>query len=183
MGKDAMRAVAPFWIGDWRERRFAIAKLESGSVSPGMSSLQKQGDDMEISVEHLGAVQFEIKTRGHSIVSDQPSSAGGYDEGMTPPELLLASLGSCAGYYAAEYLRKHKLASEGTTVRVSCEKVSKPVARMTDFVIEVNAPKELSEEHLRGMEQAVEHCLVHNTLLNPPKIRVKVAGPAVLADK
>jgi uncharacterized OsmC-like protein len=27
---------------------------------------------------------------------------GGFDEGMTPPELLLTSLGSCAGFYAAQ---------------------------------------------------------------------------------
>ena len=131
---------------------------------------------MEVTVEHLGAVQFEIKTRDHSIVSDQPVNAGGFDEGMTPPELLLASLGSCAGYYAAEYLRKNKLATDGTRVTVSCEKVNKPVARMTDFVIEVNAPVELNAEQLKGMESAVEHCLVHNTLLNPPKISIKAAG-------
>ena len=89
---------------------------------------------MEVTVEHLGAVQFQIKTRGHSIVSDQPVDTGGFDEGMTPPELLLASLGSCAGFYAAQYLRKHKLATEGTRVRVTCEKVKDPVARMTNFV-------------------------------------------------
>jgi putative redox protein len=137
---------------------------------------------MQVTVEHLGAVQFEIRTRRHSIVSDQPLNAGGFDEGMTPPELLLASLGSCAGYYAAEYLRKNKLAAEGTRVQVSCEKVTKPVARMTDFVIEVNAPVELSDEQLRGMESAVQHCLVHNTLLNPPKIAIKVASREVLAS-
>ena len=131
---------------------------------------------MEIAVEHLGAVQFEIKTRGHLIVSDQPVNAGGFDEGMTPPELLLASLGSCAGYYAAEYLRKNKLTTEGTRVHVSCEKLTKPMARLTDFVIEVNAPVELDVEQLKGMEAAVEHCLVHNTLLNPPKISIKTAG-------
>jgi hypothetical protein len=44
---------------------------------------------MEVTVEHLGAVQFQIKTRGHSIVGDQPADSGGLDEGMTPPELLL----------------------------------------------------------------------------------------------
>ena len=27
---------------------------------------------MEVTVEHLGALQFEIKTRHHVIVSDQP---------------------------------------------------------------------------------------------------------------
>ena len=137
---------------------------------------------MEVTVEHLGAVQFEIKTRGHAIVSDQPADSGGFDEGMTPPELLLASLGSCAGYYAAQYLRKNNLATEGTRVRVHCDKVKEPVARMTNFVIEVDAPVELTKEQRRGVEQAVLGCLVHNTLLHAPKISLKVDGLA-LAEK
>jgi hypothetical protein len=29
------------------------------------------------------------------------------------------------------------------------------------------------------VEEAVEHCLVHNTLLDAPKIELKVAGAAV----
>jgi len=131
---------------------------------------------MEVFVQHLGAVQFVVKARQHTVVSDQPVENNGHDEGMTPPELLLASLGSCAGYYAAQYLRKHKLASEGTRVRVTCEKVKDPLARMTNFVIEVDAPVELNEEQRKGVEEAVEHCLVHNTLLHPPKISLKVAG-------
>jgi len=131
---------------------------------------------MEVTVEHLGSVQFEIRTRNHSIISDQPIKDGGFDEGMTPPELLLASLGSCAGYYAAQYLRRQKLATEGTRVRVTCEKVKDPLARLTNFVIEVDAPVELSEEQRKGVEEAVEHCLVHNTLLHTPKIALKVAG-------
>ncbi len=104
---------------------------------------------------------------------------GGFDEGFTPPELLLASLGSCAGFYAAQYLRKHKLATEGTRVRVTCEKVKDPLARMTNFVIEVDAPVELTPKHQKGVEDAVEHCLVHNTLLEAPTISLKIAGAAV----
>jgi len=99
---------------------------------------------------------------------------------MTPPELLLASLGSCAGYYAAQYLRKHKLAIEGTRVRVTCEKVKDPVPRMDIFRIEVEAPVELSPEHRKGVHEAVKHCLVHNTLLHPPKISLEVESAVVL---
>lgn len=128
---------------------------------------------MEVLVEHLGSVQFEIKTRGHSLVADQPAEQGGYDEGMTPPELLLASLGSCADFYAAQYLRKHKLAIEGTRVRVRCEKAKDPV-RLENFKIVVEAPVELSPEHCQGVYEAVEHCLVKNTLLYPPKISLNV---------
>src|ERR1039457_4738939 len=106
---------------------------------------------MEITVEHLGALQFEIKARQHAIVSDQPPENGGHDEGMTPPELLLASLGSCAGFYAAQYLRKHKLATEGTRVRISADKLREP-ARVDNFRIEIETPVVLNEQHRAGVE-------------------------------
>jgi uncharacterized OsmC-like protein len=135
---------------------------------------------LEVTVEHLGAVQFEVKTRGHSVVSDQPVDSGGFDEGMTPPELMLASLGSCAGFYAADYLKRQKLAVEGTRVRVTAEKAKNP-ARLDNFRIEVDVPAGLSEEHLRGVEEAVHRCLIHNTLTHPPKIELEVRGAATVA--
>lgn len=133
---------------------------------------------MEILVEHLGGVQFEIKARQHTIVCDQPPENGGYDEGMTPPELLLASLGSCAGFYAVMYLKKHKLSTEGIRVHVSADKAKAP-ARMEDFRITVEVPAEFTEEHKNGIEDAVHHCLIHNTLLNPPKITLEVKSVAL----
>jgi len=133
---------------------------------------------MEVSVEHLGGTQFEIKARQHTIVCDQPPENGGYDEGMTPPELLLASLGSCAAFYAAMYLKKHKLSTEGTRVQVSAEKAKAP-ARMENFRITVEVEAGFNDDHKRGIEEAVHHCLIHNTLLNPPKIRLNVQSVAL----
>lgn len=126
-------------------------------------------------------MRFEIKARVHTIVSDQPRENGGFDEGMTPPELLLASLGSCAAYYAADYLRRNKLATEGTRVRVVAQKEKNP-ARVDHFRIELDVPVGLSEEHLKGVEDAVHRCLIHNTLMNPPRIET-VVRCAVGAEK
>ena len=134
---------------------------------------------MEVTVEHLGAVQFEIKARQHTIACDQPFENGGFDEGMTPPELLLASLASCAGFYAAQYLRKFKLATEGTRVRVLADKAKDP-ARLDNFRIEIETPLELTVQHRQGVERAVHHCLIHNTLLYPPKITIDLKEPAVI---
>jgi len=136
---------------------------------------------MEVRVQHLGGVQFEIKAREHSLVCDQPAENGGYDEGMTPPELLLASLGSCAGFYAAMYLKKHKLSTAGTVVRVTAEKLKDP-ARLDNFRIEVEVPVGVDEKQREGIEESVHHCLIHNTLLLPPKVTIDVKG-AVLAEK
>jgi putative redox protein len=134
---------------------------------------------MEVFVEHLGAVQFEIKARHNTIACDQPPENGGFDEGMTPPELLLASLGSSAGFYAAQYLKKHKLAEQGTRVHVTAEKAKNP-ARLSSFNVRVEVPIEIRDEHRKGVEEAVHHCLIHNTLLNPPTIalEIKSAVPA-----
>jgi putative redox protein len=132
---------------------------------------------MEVFVEHIGAMQFDIKARQHSVVCDQPVENGGFDEGMTPPEFLLAALGSCAGFYAAQYLRKQGLAKEGTVVRVTAEKMLNP-PRLDNFRIEIGAPVSLSPAHKTGVEEAVKHCLIHNTLLHPPKIQVEIrTGP------
>ena len=134
---------------------------------------------MEVTVEHLGAVQFEIKARQHTIISDQPVENKGYDEGMTPPELLLASLASCAAFYAVDYLVRNNIAREGVKARVTADKVKGPF-RVDNFKIEVEVPGDLSEAHVKGVEDAVHRCLIHNTLLHPPKMEVaiNVAVPA-----
>jgi len=129
---------------------------------------------MEVTIDHLGAVQFEIKARQHTIPCDQPPENGGFDEGMTPPELLLASLGSCAAFYAAQYLRKYKLATEGTRVRITADKVKDPTARIDNFRIEIETPVELTDQHRAGVERSVHHCLIHNTLLHPPQITIDI---------
>lgn len=134
---------------------------------------------MEVTVNHLGSVQFEVKARQHTIVCDQPPDNGGFDEGMTPPELLLASLATCAGFYAAAYLKKHKLAESGTKVRVTADKV-KPPARLDNFLIDIDIPVELTEQQRKGVEDAVHHCLIHNTLLSPPKITLGITTASMV---
>ena len=134
---------------------------------------------MEVTVEHLGAVQFEIRARQHTITCDQPEENGGFDEGMTPPELMLASLGSCAGYYAAQYLQKKGLASEGTRVRVTAGKVAGP-ARLENFEITISLPVLIESEHRKGVEESVHRCLIHNTLLHPPRITIDIENGATV---
>ena len=111
------------------------------------------------------------------MICDQPAENGGTDSGMTPPEFLLASLGTCAGFYAAQYLKARSLSAEGLEVTVSAEKARQP-ARVGSFRIEVTVPH-LTPEHEQGILRAVKACLIHNTLLNAPQIDT-VVHPAVL---
>lgn len=135
---------------------------------------------MNVVVRHQGNVKFEAEARGHRVVCDQPLSNKGGDQGMTPPEFLLASLGTCAAYYAVEYLRTRGLNEDGVEVRVDAEKSAGP-ARLGKFTIALIAP-EVEERHQQGLMRAVKSCLVHNTLLHAPSIEIalesRVAVPA-----
>ena len=71
---------------------------------------------MVVKITHLHHVKFAIQSRSQTIVCDQPAENGGEDSGMTPPELLLASLGSCAAFYAVQYLKTRNLAQSGVEV-------------------------------------------------------------------
>jgi uncharacterized OsmC-like protein len=129
---------------------------------------------MEVKVTHLDQVKFSIQSRSHTILCDQPAENGGADSGMTPPELMLASLGSCAAFYAVQYLKTRNLAQSGVEVSVTADKLKQP-ARLGNFNIHVVCPVPLTEEHKEGLMRSVHHCLIHNTLLAPPEIRIELA--------
>ena len=132
---------------------------------------------MEVVVDYLGAVKFDVKARKHTIPCDQPEENGGLDEGVTPPELLLASVGTCAGYYAVQYLKTRHLNGRGLSIRVTAE-VAKQPARLSSFQIEVHVPVQLNERHREGLLRAVVSCLITNTLVNSPKIDVDIVASA-----
>jgi uncharacterized OsmC-like protein len=131
---------------------------------------------VEVTVKHLGEVQFEVTARQHTVLCDQPAENGGKDEGMTPPEFFLASLASCAAFYAVAYLKKKGLPREGVEARVTAGKAAAP-ARLANFKIEVKIPTALSEADRAGVDDAVHHCLIHNTLLYPPTIEIELKTP------
>ncbi len=135
---------------------------------------------MEVTIKHLDHVKFLIQAGSHTILCDQPAGNGGNDEGMTPPELLLASLGSCAAFYAVQYLKIHNLAQSGIEVSVTADKLKQP-ARVGNFRILVSCPVLLTESETEGLMRSVHNCLVHNTLITRPNIRIELSTREIAA--
>jgi len=128
---------------------------------------------MQSITRHLDGKTFETTVGAHRIITDQPISQGGANAGPTPPELLLASLGACAGHYAVEYLRARSLPLTDLEIRVSAAKGTGP-ARLASFFVEVILPG-IDERHQQGLLRAVKTCLIHNTLKMIPAIELAVS--------
>jgi uncharacterized OsmC-like protein len=114
------------------------------------------------------------EARGHRVISDQPKEKGGTDLGMTPPELFLASLGACVGVYAASYCRNHKLAYEGMEVRVVSKIAEDSPRRMGSVEVYLKTPAVVPEELKAGLLSTARRCLIHNTLNQPPEIKIEL---------
>ena len=132
---------------------------------------------MEVKARHLGGAKFEVAAGRHRVMCDQPRENAGEDSGMSPPEFLLASLATCAGYYAAQYAKTRGLNLDDLSVRVTAEKKLQP-ARLDSFRIEVDAAG-LEEKHEAPMLRAVKSCLIHNTLLGSPGVEIEIHSGVV----
>jgi len=129
---------------------------------------------MELTVDYIGGVAFRAKARNHEILCDQPVDNGGQDTAMTPPELLLAALGTCAGFYAVRYLQTRNLPHEGVHVKVTAEKTTEKPFRLDGFKVEVTVPAIEDERHREGVFRAVNACLIHHTLKESPRIDIEL---------
>jgi putative redox protein len=126
-------------------------------------------------VTQVGVDRFQIDVRGHQLLVDQPRRDG-EEAGPSPTELFVASLAACTGHYAAGYLRRHQLPSDG--LRVDCEwtMLAADHARVGRVVLRVTAP--VPGELQTGFREAVEHCTVHNSLRRPPQVTIILNDPS-----
>jgi len=128
---------------------------------------------MQVTIRSIDQVKFSIQTRSHTIICDQPAENGGEDSGMTPPELMLASLGSCAAFYAVQYLKTRNLATSGVGASVTADKLTQPT-RLGNFRVHVTCPATLTEDQNKGLMRSVHQCLIRNTMVSQPEILIEL---------
>lgn len=130
----------------------------------------------DLHVRHLDGERFEISVRQHSLTVDQPREDGGEDSAPTPTELLLAALASCVAYYARRFLVRHDLSTEGLSVQVVYEMGARP-ARVAQVRLLLHVPAGLPDDRRDALLAVASHCTVHNTLRQPPAVRIELAEP------
>lgn len=131
----------------------------------------------QITVHHLGADSFAIDIRGHKVVVDQPTDSAHQEAGPTPTELFVAALASCAAHYARRVLIRE---DPDATVTVICRhRMSSAAPWRVELVeLDVTLPPGLSTQRRASVERAMEHCTVHESLRQPPRIITRLMPDA-----
>ncbi len=128
---------------------------------------------MEMFLAHKGKKKFVVAARGHQIIVDQPLEQEGNDEGMTPPEIFIASLATCMGVYILNYCKNSGINPNDMTLNIKWEKASNP-ARIGNVKVDIKLPRYKNMEREQAIIKVAEHCLVHNTINMPPEISINL---------
>ncbi|MDQ2676116.1 MAG: OsmC family protein [Actinomycetota bacterium] len=111
---------------------------------------------------------------GHTLISDEPASAGGNDEGPSPTRLLAASLAACTAITVEMYADRKgwDVGELEAEVETSYEG---PVP--TRFEVTLRLPAELESEQVEKLLVIAGKCPVHKALAGDTAITV-VNDPA-----
>lgn len=126
---------------------------------------------MEISFPGGAAVDAVFK--GHTIHTDQPQRAGGGDTGPAPFDLFLASIGTCAGYYALVFCQQRGLSTDDLKITLGLERdLERP--RLSGIKIQVQLPGDFPEKYRAAILRSIDQCAVKRHIIEPPEIVTEI---------
>ncbi len=132
-----------------------------------------------IRVAHQGGHRFSARVRDHEVIVDQPRGSGGEDAGPTATELLVTSLVACVAHYGHTFCKRHELPDHVDAEATWWADLGSE--RLQRVEIQVDAPQ-IPAELDDDFRDALEHCLVHNSMQDPPEISFDVRSSELPAD-
>ena len=118
-----------------------------------------------------GGVAVEAHFEGTTIRTDQPERHGGGGTAPAPFELFLASIGTCAGFYALRFCQERQIPTDGMAVSMGWER--NPATKLvSDIRIQISLPPGFPEKYRTAVVRAADQCAVKRHLLEAPAIEV-----------
>lgn len=125
---------------------------------------------MSIEVFFEGKKGVNARVRNHIVKTDQPVSAGGDDQAVTPFELFLASLATCAGIYVRGFCDNRNIPTAGIKIVQHHEFDEK--GKATRIHLEIHLPADFPDKYVESLVSVAGLCKVKQHLLSPPAIEV-----------
>jgi uncharacterized OsmC-like protein/fermentation-respiration switch protein FrsA (DUF1100 family) len=152
---------------------------------PEPDSLDALRADNRVAVRSAsGSFRTEILARGHSLIADEPTAAGGGNLGPTPYDLLAAALGACTTMTLRLYADRKQWPLEEAVVRLQHSRIHAEDedrledgdARLDRLDRELTLTGPLDDGQRARLLEIADRCPVHRTLSAGVRIETQLAA-------
>ncbi len=126
---------------------------------------------MLMKISFPGGAAVDAHFKGHTVRTDQPPKAGGGDTGPAPFDLFLASIGTCAGYYAARFCELKGIDPCKLSIRLETAR-DQERKRIAKIRVEIELPPDFPAKYRKAIVRAADQCAVKRHILEPPELEV-----------
>ncbi|HYU31703.1 MAG TPA: OsmC family protein [Thermoanaerobaculia bacterium] len=125
-----------------------------------------------------GGLAVNAEYKGMTIRTDQPVGYGGGGTAPAPFDLFLASIGTCAGFYALRFCQERGIATAGLGLTLATE-LDPGTKRIGTMRLELQLPEGFPEKYRNAILRSVDQCTVKRHLVDPPRFELGVAAPTL----
>ena len=120
----------------------------------------------------LGEKQIvKARYKGFEMITDQPEKAGGDNSALSPFDLFMVSIGTCAGWYVKSFCQQRNLSEEG--IRLEQKTRFNPEKRLIDKIeIEIHLPADFPEKYREALIKAAGACTVKKHVMDAPEFSI-----------
>lgn len=115
--------------------------------------------------------------RGHRWLADEPREAGGADQGPSPTELLLSSLGACTAMTVRMYATRKSWPLTGVEVRLEFNPDGTAAAGGSDIRRTITLQGDLSPGQRERLLDVANKCPIHKVLTGMIRIHTSLTPP------
>jgi putative redox protein len=119
-----------------------------------------------------GGVAVNANFDGFTVASNQPEKNGGDNSEPSPFKLFLASIGTCAGFFALRFCQQREI--DTTDMRLSLEvERNSETHRLDQVKVVIHLPDGFPEKYKKSIIRATDQCAVKKAIFDPPEFSVE----------
>ena len=118
--------------------------------------------------------RVNVAYRGHTIETDQPKGVGGDGSAPAPFDLLLASIGSCAGFYVQTFCRRREIPLDAVKMTLNTE-TDPSTGLAGKITVSIETDSRFPAKYHEAPHKVVDPCIVKKQFMAAPNFEIAVS--------
>lgn len=126
---------------------------------------------MAMQISFPGGLAVSARIDNFEVLTDQPFVSGGENSAPSPYDFFLASIGTCAGFFALRFCQERDLSTEGLGLSLAIDR-DPETRKLLKVIIDIQLPDGFPIKYRKAIVRATDQCSVKQAIQAQPEFVV-----------